>query len=216
MLNKTHKGITLVETIVTIGIFSVVMLGASTFFVRMWSTHKFTIEVGIASFVANRGVEEASENIRKSRQSENGSFPIVRADDHDFEFYSDYDNDGVIERLHYFVQDQKFQLGVTDPDFSGVTPFYPVGDQDMRDAAEYVVNEQEGNATFEYYGEDGKIFSYSDSNDTVLATPATPSDIKMVKILLFVNPDPIQKPNNVRIQSFVVIRNLTQFDELPS
>lgn len=211
-----YKGVTLVETIVTIGILSIVMLGSSIFFVRMWRTHSFTIELGVASFVADRGVERAVEDIRRARQAENGAFPIVRADDHDIVFYEDYDNDGIIERVHYYVEDQKFRVGITEPDMSGLAPSYPSGDQVIEDAADYIVNESMGYPTFEYYDDEGKILAYDDVRDIALPTPATPSDIKMVKVLLFVNPDPIQKPDNVRIQSFVVIRNLTKFDEVPT
>jgi hypothetical protein len=210
------KGVTFIETVVTVGILSVVMLGSSLFFVRMWRIHGFAMEMGVASFVANRGVENAVENIRRARQAENGAFPIVQADDHDLTFYEDYDGDGDIERVHYFVDDQKFKIGVTEPDFTGMVPTYPNGDQIVKEAANYIVNENAGMPTFEYYDENGMIFAYNDVDGIALSTPATPSDIKMVKILLFVNPDPLRAPNNVRIQSFVVIRNLTKFDELPT
>lgn len=213
---KNYKGVTFVETIVTIAIFSIVMLGSSIFFVRMWQVNSFTLETGIASFVADRGVEKAGEDIRRARQAENGAFPIVLAEEHSFVFYADYDADGVTERVHYFVQDQKFQVGVTEPNMSGYTAIYPDGDQIITDAADYIVNETEGYATFQYYGEQGKVFSYENSDDFLLSEPVIPSDVKMVKILLFVNPDPVRAPNNVRIQSFVVIRNLTKYDEVPT
>jgi hypothetical protein len=213
---KKNKGITLIETVVAIGIVSIVMLGSSMFFVRMWTINSFTYEIGIASFIASRGIEEAAQNIRRARPSENGSFAIEYADDDEIIFFMDYDYDGVIERIHYFIQDQKFLMGVREPDLTATPVTYAPGNGEIFDAANYIVNDAMGFSIFEYYGDSGEIYSYDDVSENVLSTPADPSQIKMVKILLFVNPDPLRKPNNVRIQSFVVIRNLTDFDKLPT
>lgn len=212
------KGITFVETVVVIGIMSVVMLGSSLFFVRMWRTHQFTYEIAIASFVSQRGIQKAEQVIRAARPSENGSFAIVSADDHDIVFYMDYDEDGVAERVHYFIDDQKLKVGVREPNLSVVPPTYADGDQTVQDAAEYIVNESAGLPTFTYFGE-SNIYSYDDIAGEALNTPVNNDDIgkiKMVKILLFVNPDPIRKPNNVRIETFVVIRNLADFNKIPT
>lgn len=211
-----YRGVTFIETIVVIGIMSVVMLGSSLFFVRMWRMHQFTYEVAIASFVSSRGIKNAEQDIRAARPAENGAFPIVSADDHDIVFYMDHDEDGVAERMHYFIEDQKLKVGIREPNMSVIPPTYASGDESVTDAASYIVNETTGYATFTYYDEDGAIFAYDDIQGKAMATPADPSKIKMVKILLFVNPDPIKKPNNVRIETFVVIRNLADFNKIPT
>lgn len=211
-----YRGVTFVETIVVISIMSVVMLGSSLFFVRIWRTNQFTYEIAIASFVSSRGIEKATEDIRAARPAENGAFPIISADDHDLMFYMDYDNDGIAERVHYFIQDQKLKIGIREPNMTVLPPTYATGDELVTDAASYIVNESTGYPTFEYYDDEGAIFAYDDIVGKSLATPADPGSIKMVKILLFVNPDPIKKPNNVRIQSFVVIRNLADFNKIPT
>jgi hypothetical protein len=208
---KKYRGVTFIETVVAIGIFAVVMLGTSVFFARMWEINSFTYEIGIASFVASRGVDEAAQNIRKARPAENGAFAIEYADDDEITFFMDYDYDGVAERIHYFVADEKFQMGVREPDMTVTPVAYAAGDEIVMDAANYIVNEAEGYATFEYYGDDGEIYSYADVEESRLTLPIDTGEIKMIKILLFVNPDPVRKPNNVRIQSFIVIRNLTYF-----
>lgn len=216
---KNYRGITLIETIVSIVIMSVVMLGSSIFFVRMWNLNSFTYEVGIASFVSSRGIKKAEHDIRAARPAENGAFPIVLADDHEIIFYMDYDDDDVAERVHYFVEDQKFKIGIREPDLSVVPATYADGDGEINDAADYIVNESMGQSTFEYFGEDSAVFSYNDLDGAAYTTPLSEDDlgsVKMVKILLFVNPDPLKKPNNVRIQTFVVIRNLADFNKIPT
>ncbi len=211
-----YRGVTFVETVVSIGIFSVVMLGSTLFFVRMWEINQFAYEVGIASLVASRGVDEAVQNIRKARPAENGAFAIEYADADEIIFFMDYDYDGVAERIHYFLADARFQMGVREPDLTTTPISYAAGDEFVIDAAEYIVNEEGGYDVFEYYGGDSEIFSYANVDDAKLSHPIDAGDIKMIKILLFVNPDPIRKPNNVRIQSFVVIRNLGDFDKIPT
>lgn len=215
---RCKRGVTFVETIVVIGIMSVVMIGSSLFFVRMWRTHQYTYEIAIASFVSQRGIQKAEQAIRAARPAENGAFAIVSANDHDIVFYMDYDEDGVAERVHYFIDDQKLKIGVREPDLSVTPPTYANGDATVQDAADYIVNEATGHATFTYFGE-SEIFSYGDIEGEALATPVSTDDlgkIKMIKILLFVNPDPIKKPNNVRIETFVVIRNLADFNKIPT
>ncbi len=213
---QVYRGVTFVETLISIGIFSVVMLGTTLFFVRMWEINSFTYEIGIASFVASRGVEDAIQNIRKARPAENGAFAIEYADEDEITFFMDYDYDGVVERIHYFLADERFQMGVREPDMTTVPITYADGDEKIIDAANYIVNEEGGYDVFEYYGDTSEIFSYDDIDDAKLLYPIDTGEIKMIKILLFVNPDPLRKPNNVRIQSFVVIRNLTDFDKIPT
>ena len=213
---RYYRGVTFVETIVVIGIMSVVMLGSSLFFIRMWRMHQFTYEIGIASFVSSRGINQASQDIRAARPAENGAFPIVSASEHDIVFYMDYDEDGVTERVHYFVEDQKFKVGVREPNLSVIPPTYAAGDEVVKDAASYIVNQSTGYSTFEYYDDESAIYAYGDIVGEALSLPVDTGKIKMIKILLFVNPDPLRAPNNVRIQSFVVIRNLADFNKIPT
>ncbi|MFA5986795.1 MAG: prepilin-type N-terminal cleavage/methylation domain-containing protein [Parcubacteria group bacterium] len=220
MMNmKNYRGVTFVETIVVIGIMSAVMLGSSLFFVRMWRTNQFTYEIAIASLVSSRGIQKAEKDIRAARPAENGAFPIVSAEDHSIVFYMDYDEDGIAERVHYFVEDQKFKVGVTEPNLSVTPPTYADADESVKDAANYIVNETTGYKTFEYYNDESAMYSYSDVENAAMSTPLSEDElggIKMVKILLFVNPDPLRAPNNVRIQSFVVVRNLADFNKIPT
>ncbi|XLQ19908.1 MAG: prepilin-type N-terminal cleavage/methylation domain-containing protein [Candidatus Moraniibacteriota bacterium] len=213
---KTYKGVTFVEMIVTIAITSIVMLGASLFFVKMWTMNHFAIKSGVASFVASNAVEDAINTMRKAQQAQNGAFPIELADDHEFIFYADYDNDGIVERVRYFVEDSIFKRGITEPDTS--TPPEYSGTEEVRDMANNITNDvASGEVIFEYYDVDGTIYEYDDINGMALETMATPADVRMVKIVLYVNPEPIfRSPDDVRIESFVVVRNLTEFDDIPT
>ncbi len=214
--NKTYKGITFVEMIVTIAITSIIMLGSSLFFVKMWTMHHFAIKSGVASFVASKAVDDSVNMMRKAQQPLNGAFPIEMADDHEFVFYADYDNDGTVERVRYFVEDSIFKRGIIEPNIA-IPPTYN-GTEDIRDLANNITNDiASGEVIFSYYNIDGTIYEYDDIEGMALETTATPADIRMVKIVLYVNPEPIfRSPDDVRIESFVVVRNLTEFDDIPT
>ena len=214
--DKTYKGVTFVEMIVTIAVMSIVMLGASLFFVRMWTMYHFTIKSGVASFVANKAVDDSVNMMRKARQAQNGAFPIELADDHEFIFYADYDNDGIVEKIKYFVEDNTYKMSITEPDAS--TPPVYDGVEEIHDLANNITNDiASGEVIFSYYNVDGTIYEYDDIEGMALETMATPADIRMVKIVLYVNPEPIfRSPDDVRIESFVVVRNLTEFDDIPT
>jgi hypothetical protein len=213
-----YKGMTFVETVVTIAIMAIVMLGSSLFFVRMWTSHHFAIKSGIASLVATVSVEQAVGLIRKAQQAQNGAFPIAVADDYEFTFYSDYDNDNVVEKIRLFVDEDTFNMGIVEPDISGIIATYDDTTEVTKTIANNVTNGiDSGDPVFEYYDVDGKIYTYSDIEGKALETLAIPAEVRMVKVTLMINPEPIlRSPDDVEIQSFVVIRNLTQYDELPT
>jgi len=198
------NGMSLVEMLVAIGIFTMATVGFSVLFVNTWRSQSFTIETGIASFIASRGVDKVVGVIREARQADNGAYAIESADDFSLTLFGDSNNDGVTERIHYFVENNTFKMGITQPTTS-VPPSYPNGDQTVRNVADYIVN-----------NDDLPIFTYYDERSTVLATPATAGDVRMVQVLMLVNVDPIKDPNNVQIQSFVVIRNLSAYGEAPT
>ena len=73
--------------------------------------------------------------------------------------------------------------------------------------ANYVVNER-----------DNPIFYYYNGNypgDTVnnpLATPTSPGAIRLIRVHLYVNINPIHAPDNINIESFVTLRNLHVYE----
>lgn len=98
-------GFTMIETIVTIFVFTLI-LGALFGFVTMaYRTYGYTWEQSLAIDEARRGIEIMVKEIREARSGDNGSFAIERADDKQFIFYSDIDNDGKTERVRYFLGD---------------------------------------------------------------------------------------------------------------
>lgn len=204
-----YKGFTLTETIVVIAITAIVMTSFTAFFVRMWQMNHFTIELGYATLIASRGVDNAVKNIRRASYGGDGSYPVEDLDEDEFIFYANYDDDDDIERVRYFLNDvdNTFNVGVTDIDTSSTPPTYdPATDEVVTQIANYVVNNPSEEPIFRYY----------DLENNEVTIPANVGDVSLVKILLFVNIDEIKQPNNVRIESHVLMRNLSTFGHTPT
>jgi len=197
---KNKKGLTIVEMLIAISIFTMGIAGFSLLFSKSWENNKFILQSGEASFAASRGVQTTIDVLRNARQSDNGSFAIVSADDNDLIIYSNIDDDSDTERVHYYLDNGTFKEGWTDPT-DDIPPIYPAGDQTVKDLANDVVNDA-GEPVFEYY----------DIDNNLLSTPPTVNDVKMVKVYLEININPIKAPNNINIQSYATIRNLSEYD----
>lgn len=97
------KGFTLIETIVTISIFALMMGAVSGFIIMAYRTHSYTWQQSTAINEARKGIETMVKEIREARPGDNGSYPIILAQDKEFIFYSDIDKDGETERVRYFL-----------------------------------------------------------------------------------------------------------------
>ncbi len=213
---KNLRGITLVEMLISITIFSLVIVGSSIFFARMWRLNQYTINMGIASLTASRNIKEMAGYIRKARESETGAFAIEYADEEEIFFYMDYDEDGTTERMHYFLQDSTLHMGVCEPQFAGASVLYNDADEVVVSTIPHVINQLRGDTLFAYYGSDKEIYAYDTANDNALPTPVVTSDITMIKMMLTVNPDAAREKEDTHIQSFAVVRNLANFDQTVS
>lgn len=201
---KNKKGMTLVETIVAIGIFVIGIEGFALLFLKNWEINKFVIEEGEASLKASQGVQRTVDVIRKARQADTGAYLIDSANDNDLIIYSDYDNDGDTERIHYFLDGQDFKRGIADP--QGAPVSYPVGDQMVNVVVDHVTNDVSV-PIFSYYNRDYP----ADITNNPLTTPVgNINEVTLIKVHLVVNIDPVHAPNNINFQSLARLRNLNE------
>jgi prepilin-type N-terminal cleavage/methylation domain-containing protein len=100
---KQKNGFTLIETLVAIFVFALIMTLISGFIIFSYRTYGYINEQARAVDEARRGIETMIRDARGAKPGENGAYPIERADDKQFIFYSDIDNDGKTERVRYFL-----------------------------------------------------------------------------------------------------------------
>ena len=201
-------GLTLIETLIAISIFTLGISGFSMLLVQEWKSNKYTIEMGRSSMIVSQGVNKMMDYIRGARQSDNGGYPIQSADSNDLVIFSDYDSDGVTERLHFYKNGTNVMMGITDPT-NTMPKTYPSGDQSVKTIASFIVNTASD-----------PVFAYYDTNYTgnvstpPLATPAIIANVRLVKIRLKVNIDVNRAPDNIEMQTYVEMRNLNDYDRI--
>lgn len=206
LLKQKNRGMSLTEVMVAIFIMLIAITGFTYLFLSSWKTNKFVLEEGLASAAASRTTNLLVSELRRVRQADNGDFPLESGGSFDLKAYLDVDRDGVTERVHYFLEDQQLKKGVTEP--TGSAPVsYPAADDSVTVLADYVTN-TESQPIFYYYNGNYP----GDAVNNPLATPVVVGNVKLVRVRLFVNIDPINAPNNVVIESFVYLRNLVNYE----
>jgi prepilin-type N-terminal cleavage/methylation domain-containing protein len=203
-----RSGLTLVETLVAIAIFAIGMEGFTLLFLSAWKNNAYTLEMGQSSMAVSQGVNTLKDYLRSVRQADNGAYPIKLADDNELVVYTDYDRDGVVERVHIYKNNQDILMGVTNPTET-MPKNYPSGDEETFMLANKIVN-TEMEPIFYYYDK-----SYAGGlTQTHLATPASVAEVRLLKIHFKINIDPNRAPDNIELQTFVEMRNLNDYDRI--
>jgi hypothetical protein len=199
------NGMSLVEMMMAIFIMLIAMEGFTLLFLKSFQQNSYILEEGVASANAARVVGNIVADLRKARQADNGAYPVASGDDFDLKVYLDIDNDGVTERVHYYVQDERLYQGVTNPT-AGLPVTYANEDHVVTMLLDYVTNTN-AQPIFYYYNKDYP----SDTVNNPLSTPITVNTAKLIRVHLWVNIDPIRAPNNINIESFAEMRNLNNY-----
>ena len=170
--NNKEAGLTLVEILVSIGIMSgaIALVGLFTRDVSNIGidyTQRFETEQEI-----NLTINEMIVELRSIIQSNAGSYPISAASTSSITFYTDIKDDGLIDRVRYFLDGTTLKQGVIIPSGDPLT-YNPVNET-VKDVVHNVVV---GTST---------IFSYYDENFTggepPLTFPVTISEIRMIEV----------------------------------
>ena len=201
MAKKSHNqsGLSLLEIVVTLGIFSMAIVGVSTFITQSYKANLLANEQAEAIENARTGTDIMVKEIREASPAENGAYPIEVANDQNLIFYSDIDSDELIEKVRYYLDGTNLIKAVTDP--SGFPPEY------INPAQETIISRYVQNGTeplFYYYNADYPI----DTVNNPLITPAAVNNIRLVRTYLKINVDISRAPDNFILISNSQIRNL--------
>ncbi len=200
MIKKNKGGFTLIEILVA-SVVTVVLAGgiiSLQYFIGQNQVTAWKSYLGINE--ANASVSSLVAELRTARNGENGSYPLEIANANEIAFYSDVDFDGAIERVRYFLVGSTFSRGVTEP--SGFPVTYPSANEKVKDISTIVQNQ--GTAVFSYYNNDWPI----DTINNPLTTPASPVNVKLIKIHLVLNADPSSNNTDYVLENFTQIRML--------
>ena len=191
---KGARGITLIETIVTIAIFSLIIGVITGFISAAYRTQDFTFQQSLAVNEARRGVETMVKEIREARPGDDGAYVIEKADDYEFIFYSDVDKDEAVERIRYFIDGNNFKKGIVEPSS------WPI---------QYLQENEQVLILSQYVRNLPPIFHYYDGQgQEIVELPARAKDTKMMRVYLVINVNLYRSPQDFELESHVQIRNL--------
>ena len=205
MLHKSvlkERGMSLTEMLVAISIFMLIMLGAVYLLGWIYRQYGFSMELGVSVNQAQRGLKTIVKDIRGIRQADSGAYAVESADSFDFVFYADVDKDGITEKVHYFLENESVKKETSKP--SGSPPVYPSLYETSATLVEHVVNTAD-QPLFTFYNED---YPADLVNNPLSAPVSGISEIRLVKTDIFFNLDPYRNPDNIRLESYIALRNL--------
>lgn len=192
---KRARGFTIIETIVTIVIFTMMIAVVSFSIAYFYRANSYVIEQSYAINSARLGIETMVREIREATYSDTGAYPVVAVSKTSFEFYSDTDRDSNIEKIRYFLDGNNFKKGETQA--TGNPPVYQSGDEIINILSEYVRNTAVQ-----------PVFIYYDENGTEIADFTEITDISLVKVYLIVNAIEGRAPDEFTLYSSAQLRNL--------
>jgi type II secretory pathway pseudopilin PulG len=198
MKKTLHKrGLSLVEAIVVIAMFSVLMFAITSAVTTFYRSNSYTVEQAYEVNNARRGLELLIRDMREMTFADNGTFPLVTMDDNDITFYSDVDRDDSVELVSYQLSSTtlyKYVYNATGspPTYSTTTP------DETYIVSEYVRNIDQGTSTFRYFDE-----SVSPATATTTIT-----DVRYIEANIIVNIDPNRNPGEFTLRSSTALRNL--------
>jgi len=198
----------LIEALLAAAIFAMGIGGFSLLFIKSWQMNSYTYEMGQSSLAVSQGVNELVGYLRKVRQGDDGAYPVKSADDNDLVVFSDYDKDGITERLHFYKNGNQIIMGFRKPS-GGLPKTYASGDAGTKIIASNIINNA-STPIFYYYNKDYP----GDQAHNPVPTPASVSDIRLVKIFLKININPNRAPDSISSESFVELRNLNDYDRV--
>lgn len=193
----TQSGLTLVEMLVVIGIYTILTGMIFTAAQALYQTNNYSTAQANEIDNARRGMSSFMRDVREMTYAEDGTFPVSEIEDHLISFYSDIDKDDQVEYVEYelvgtVLYKRTYKAIGTPPVYNFLAPDETVI------LSEYVQNIDQAIPTFSYY----------DTNNTALTGSSLLTDVRYFKAQIIVNIDPIRSPGEFMLRGSVAPRNL--------
>lgn len=195
--DTNQAGMTLIEAVVWIGIFTSVMIILTQSLLYFYRINRYTLQEASAISSAQHSMDLVVRALRTASYSNNGAYPIISIAPNQISFYANVvKNDPLIQQVRFFVQGTSLKEGTIEP--SGDPLTYSSSTEAITTLSNYVQNLTFSTSTFTYYDENGaQITNYSDYND-----------LRFVTISLIVDVSTTSLPTQLTLISSAALRNL--------
>lgn len=198
MKQRRNNSFTAIETIVVIGIFTLLAL-----MIIGWQQDLFSLQnIFSGRLMSQEEIRDTFKNlvaeVRAAQISNLGAYPLEQTNADSFIFYSDRDSDGLKERIRYFMSSGTLKRGIIKPTGQPLT--YNLANEKISEAVHHVINPN--NQVFTYYDE-----NYTGS-EAPLPSPVDITSVRLIKITLTVDENINRLPAALTETAQVSIRNL--------
>lgn len=200
-LNSNKEGgFSFVEIMVVLGILSVFTILVAEFQTKVFILNR-VFQGGLYEHTdASNIVKSMATEIRSMSVSSGGAYPIDSASTSTLSFYNDIDDDGLKERIRYFLAGTSLKRGVIKP--TGNPPTY-VSSNETTSILFSNVRNSSSTPIFRYYNT-----NYDGSATSSLALPIDVLSVRLIHINVVLDNDPNQPLAPIDLNTEVSIRNL--------
>lgn len=191
---KNKSGFTIIETLIGVAIFVLIIAAIALLGRNMWIYNSFIGGELDSENINQAALKTMIAEIRTASSGNDGAYAISQASATSFTFYSDIYDNGLKEKVRYFLNGSDLQKAVTVPTGS---PLGYTGTETITTLVQNITN--------------STIFDYYDENYDGTTAPLSPIDIsaiRLVKITITTDKDPNAPPSPTTISSQVSLRNL--------
>jgi type II secretory pathway pseudopilin PulG len=196
-LNKRQIGMTLVEAIIVLTIYSILSFSIMTGIAEFYQFNAYTLEQADEVENARRGMTQWNRDAKELTNGEDGAYPIAVIDEYTFGYYSDTDTDGQVEYVKYILEEttlRKFTYNAT-----GTPITYDLDNPDTEQVLSlYVQNINQSVPTFQYF----------DAGGLELASTSPVIDVRYIRAQFIINIDLNRSPGEFMLRSSIAPRNL--------
>jgi len=191
------SGMTLVEMLVAVGIYTVLMLAVLSSIAALYRYNAYAIEQSGEIESARRGITQWNRDAKEMTTAEDGTWPLAIMEEHRLGYYSDTDSDDSVEYVEYILASTTLRKFTYNPTGSPATY-----DKTTPDTVEilstYVQNINQATSTFLYF----------DATGNTMASTSPPINVRLITSQLIVNIDPDRNPGEFMLKSSLAPRNL--------
>lgn len=199
LTKRKRNGFTVIEMVATIGIISLIALGLSSYVTQGVRLLNFTTQKIKAQENVRTAINAIISEMREMLQADNGSYPLISANDFSIEFYSNVDSDPEREKIKYELIDGSLYRWVVDSD-NGQPAQYPIfTDNDRTFVTDDITNTS-------------SIFKYFDNTyngeTSPLSSPFSLNEVSFILVTLEIDQNLNEPPEPFTIETGVSLRNL--------